>query len=315
LGNTKFDVVEEETDKKSTSKKSLDKKKSDKKSTKEVDKETKSTEEKKLDIKEKYKKIKDNLLNKIKEQKDKTKTEEKKTAKTETKTKVKAETKTKTGTKSTKSNNTNKKKKTTPAIEYDDSVRTKRVLKPGVAKAISIILNVLYYIVFLFLVLLLLIVFVQRISNNEFAFGGVRIYNIATQSMASKYDIGDVILAKDVDPSELKVGDDIAYRGKVGTYKDRIITHEIQAISQNDDGSYSIITKGLANDIEDPEINSSQVQGKIVKKLKLLSAISKIASNNFGLFFAIFIPIALIIFVNMIRIINADDDKEENQRE
>ena len=187
--------------------------------------------------------------------------------------------------------------------------RPKRVLKPKVSKVFTIISDILYWIVFIFIVVLLFIVCVQRFSNNELSIGGIRIYNVSTESMLSKYSVGDIILAKDVDPSTLKVGDDIAYNGKEGQLEGKIITHEIQAITKNDDGSYTIITKGIQNDIEDPAINSDQIKGKIIKKLIILSGISKVASNNFGLFFAIFIPVAVIIFINMIRIMNTTDEQ------
>ena len=198
-------------------------------------------------------------------------------------------------------------------IDMDDSyvdTKSKRVLKPKVSKVFTILSDILYWVIFIFIVVLLFIVCVQRFSNNELSIGGIRIYNVSTESMASKYAVGDIILAKDVDPSTLRVGDDIAYNGKGDQLEGKIITHEIQSISQNEDNSYTIITKGIENDIEDPAINSSQIKGKIIRKLPILSAISRVASNNFGLFFAIFIPVAVIIFINMIRIMNASDEEE-----
>lgn len=214
----------------------------------------------------------------------------------------------------TKKQNKTSENKTIKAkkIKLDEPIvenRPKRVLKPKVSKVFTIISDVLYWLVFIFIVVLLFIVCVQRFSNNELSIGGIRIYNVSTESMLSKYSVGDIILAKDVDPSTLKIGDDIAYNGKEGQLEGKIITHEIQAITKNEDGSYTIITKGVQNDIEDPAINSSQIKGKIVKKLVILSAISKVASNNFGLFFAIFIPVAVIIFINMIRIMNTTDEQ------
>ena len=198
-------------------------------------------------------------------------------------------------------------------IEIDDSNndnKAKRVLKPKVSRVFTILSDILYWIIFIFIVVLLFIVCVQRFSNNELSIGGIRIYNVSTESMASKYAVGDIILAKDVDPSTLRIGDDIAYNGKGDQLEGKIITHEIQSIAKNDDNSYTIITKGIENDIEDPAINSSQIKGKIIRRLPILSTISRVASNNFGLFFAIFIPVAVIIFINMIRIMNATDEEE-----
>ena len=236
-------------------------------------------------------------------------------AKTTTTTNKDSEKKKKdTSDKKTNKSNKTSEKKTIKAqrIKVEDTIaenRPKRVLKPQVSKVFTIISDILYWIVFIFIVVLLFIVCVQRFSNNELSIGGIRIYNVSTESMLSKYSVGDIILAKDVDPSTLKIGDDIAYNGKADQLEGKIITHEIQSISKNDDGSYTIITKGVQNDIEDPAINSDQIKGKIIKKLLILSAKSKVASNNFGLFFAIFIPVAVIIFINMIRIMNATDEQ------
>ena len=212
-----------------------------------------------------------------------------------------------------KKKKTNNKVVKAKRIEIEDNNvdnKAKRVLKPKVSKVFTILSDILYWIIFIFIVVLLFIVCVQRFSNNELSIGGIRIYNVSTESMASKYAVGDIILAKDVDPSTLRIGDDIAYNGKGDQLEGKIITHEIQSIVKNDDNSYTIITKGIENDIEDPAINSSQIKGKIIRRLPILSTISRVASNNFGLFFAIFIPVAVIIFINMIRIMNATDEEE-----
>ena len=214
------------------------------------------------------------------------------------------------GAKKKKTNNRVVKAKRIEIEDNNVDNKAKRVLKPKVSKVFTILSDILYWIIFIFIVVLLFIVCVQRFSNNELSIGGIRIYNVSTESMASKYAVGDIILAKDVDPSTLRIGDDIAYNGKGDQLEGKIITHEIQSIAKNDDNSYTIITKGIENDIEDPAINSSQIKGKIIRRLPILSTISRVASNNFGLFFAIFIPVAVIIFINMIRIMNATDEEE-----
>ena len=107
------------------------------------------------------------------------------------------------------------------------------------------------------------------------------------------------------------VGDNITYKGKLGGTKDKIVTHQVISIEQKEDGNYKIVTKGLANLAEDPEIDQTQVQGKIIYKIQTLSFISKLISNVYIFYFLIFIPIALIIF-KLIRNISLNkDDKGE----
>ncbi len=178
-------------------------------------------------------------------------------------------------------------------------------------KPLKVLGNILYVFVFIVVVFVLFVVALQRFSNNSISLGGVRIFSVATGSMVPKYEIGDILIAKETDPKDLNVGDDIAYQGKVGGLNGKVVTHEIISIEQNQDGNYKIITKGKANIAEDPEIDQTQVQGKIIYKVQSLSLISKLISNVYIFYFLIFIPIALIIFKWIRSIASNKDDKGE----
>ncbi len=181
-------------------------------------------------------------------------------------------------------------------------------------KILKIISNIIYTILFISVVLMLVIVIMQRTSNNEIAFGGYRIFVVATESMVPKYQVGDVLLAKEVNPEELKVGDDIVYNGKEGSFKGKIVTHQIVAINKEEE-NFRITTKGLANTAEDPEITQEQIIGKVIYKIKLLSIFQKAASNNYIFFFIIFVPIALITFRQMRNAIYSEEDEEEDNND
>lgn len=179
-------------------------------------------------------------------------------------------------------------------------------------KALKIISNIIYTIVFLLVLLLLIMVIMQRTSNNEIAIGGYRIFVVATGSMKPEYEVGDVLLSKEIDPKELKVGDNITYKGEVGDFKDKIITHKIMEIEEDQDG-LKMITKGTANMGEDPEINSSQVLGKVVYKIQLLSWFERIISNNYAFYCIIFVPIALLLFKQIRNFTSYEDDDEDDE--
>lgn len=202
------------------------------------------------------------------------------------------------------------KKSTTKTIKEKNNKKIKNdEHETKIPKTVLLISDIVYWILFIFIVILIIMVSVQKFSGNELTVGGYRFYNISTESMLTKYEVGDILLAKDVDPSELKVGDDIAYNGNSGSLNGKIVTHEIQSITKNPDGTYKIVTKGLMNDISDPEISADQIKGKIIKKLKILSFISKIINNNATLFFAIFLPFAILIFISLIKIRNEEDEE------
>ena len=184
-------------------------------------------------------------------------------------------------------------------------------------KALKIIGNILYILLFIVVILMLIVVILQRASNNTISLGGYRIFTVATGSMVPKYEVSDVLVAKEIDPSEIKVGDDIVYLGKEGSFKDKVVTHQVISIEE-ENGNYKIITKGIANIEQDPEITQDQVFGKIVYKVKTLSFIGKMISNIYIFYFVIFIPIALIIFKQIKNIASAheeDDDEEKEEGE
>ena len=179
-------------------------------------------------------------------------------------------------------------------------------------KLLQVIGKILYILIFIIVILMLIVVILQRTTNNSVAFGGFRIFTVATGSMAPKYEVGDILIAKEIAPEEIKVDDDIVYKGNKGTFKDKVITHRVISIEKQEDGNYKIITKGIANIEEDPEITQEQVYGKIVYKVQSLSFISKLISNLYVFYIFVFIPIALIIFKQIKNIASGDEDNKED---
>ena len=163
-------------------------------------------------------------------------------------------------------------------------------------KKVKLIGNILYILLFIIVVLMLVVVILQRTSNNNISTGGYRMFAVATGSMIPVYNVGDVLIAKETEASNLKVGDDIVYEGKKGSFKDKVVTHRIISIEEKEDGNYKIITKGVANQEQDPEINQTQVYGKIVYKIKTLSFFNKMLKNMYIFYFVIFIPAGVIIY-------------------
>lgn len=180
-------------------------------------------------------------------------------------------------------------------------------------KILKIIWNIIYTIIFLFVLLLVLVVFLQRTTNNEVTLGGYRIFVVATGSMVPKYQVGDVLISKEIAPEKIKVGDDIVYTGKEGSFKDKVVTHQVIFIEKENE-NYRIKTKGIANTGEDPEITQNEVMGKVIYKFKILTLLQKAFSNNYVFYFAIFIPIAIITVsqIKTVTSVEEDDENEEN---
>ena len=147
----------------------------------------------------------------------------------------------------------------------------------------------------LFKVAILGFICIQRFSNNAVSIFNYRLFGVVTGSMAPKYNIGDVLLCKEVDPKTLKVGDDISYLGTTGSMKNKVVTHRIIEISKDENGDLLFQTKGIATTNKDPVIHESQVYGIIVTEIGILSAIYKFIATPTGFYICIFVPLALLI--------------------
>ena len=146
-----------------------------------------------------------------------------------------------------------------------------------------------------FVFALLAVIFVQRFSDNNITLGGYSVFTVLTGSMEPLYNVNDMLIAKELDSTEIEVGDNIAYLSQQGQMKDNVVTHQVIK-KETRNGKTYFVTKGLANEIEDDEITEDQVYGKIIYKFVILSAIGKIVNNNYGFFFLIFIPFVILVF-------------------
>lgn len=179
-------------------------------------------------------------------------------------------------------------------------------------KIFKIIKSVINTVIVVVVLSFVLMVCLQRFSGNKISFMNYRMFTVVTGSMEPKYKIGDVLIAKEKDPSEIKVGDAISYLAEKGEIKNNVITHEVVNITKNEKGEYLFHSKGLVNLVEDPVVHESQLFGVVVYKTKLLSSIRKIISTDIGMLLLIIIPILYIIISEMIATLI---EKEEKRRE
>ena len=178
-------------------------------------------------------------------------------------------------------------------------------------RILKIVGKVIYGFLYVIVLITLLVILVQRISNNNISIAGIRFFSVASSSMFPEYEVGDIIIAKEVEPQEIKVGENVVYNGKKGEFKDKIITHEVVKIEE-ENGEYIFTTKGIANDESDPTISEDQVLGKIVYKSVVLSFLNKIVNNIYTFYFLIFVPITIIIAKNIIQISIENKSKEDD---
>lgn len=175
-------------------------------------------------------------------------------------------------------------------------VATKKNDSFGFLKLLWKILKILLFILAL---VVFAVILVQRVSNNKATVGGYGIYTIVSESMVPEYNIWDMLFAKETDPADIQIGDDVVYQGKEGDFVDKIVTHRVIKKIRHGN-NYTFVTKGIANDIEDPAIEQDQIYGKVVLKSAVLSFVSKVINNEYGFYFIVFVPIVIIVSLEVI---------------
>ena len=179
-------------------------------------------------------------------------------------------------------------------------------------KFVKILTGILKAIVWIIAILIVVVIVMQRVFDNKVTISNFRIFTIATGSMLPEYQIGDVIIVGNKDYDKIKIGDDLVYRGEKGDYKDKIITHRVININHNDKG-YTYTTQVINNPDPDPLVNQKQVYGVVKLKPVVLSLLSHILNNNYGFYFLVFVPITLLIFLEILDFIKAKEEKVQNE--
>ena len=183
-------------------------------------------------------------------------------------------------------------------------------------KTVKFVISTIKFILTIVIIVFIAVILIQRFSNNNISLAGYRIFTVVTESMVPKYKVGDVILVKEEEKSNIQIGDDVTYMGKVGSYADKIVTHQVINIENGEDGLLKFHTKGIANEDEDPLVSEEQIYGVVQAKLQIITFLNGIINNMYGMYFLIIIPLAIIMFTEFKSFkeekIDYDEDDDED---
>jgi signal peptidase len=141
-----------------------------------------------------------------------------------------------------------------PAPETGDAADKERKRRP-----LAIAADVLFYTALL-AVLVIVPIFGVQSGRNVF---GYSFFTVLSSSMQREIPMGSLVIVKEITADEIKAGDDITFLRD----KDTIVTHRVQRIFENYEGSGArgFETQGLENPMPDEEIvYAANVMGKVV---------------------------------------------------
>lgn len=168
------------------------------------------------------------------------------------------------------------------------------------------------------LVILFVILFVNSVilisswvkPDEVPSFFGWKPFITLSGSMETEIFAGDLAVVKEVDTSELKEGDVIAFR-----QDDIVITHRIQNII-NEDGKTKFITKGDNNNVQDVNpVYEDMIEGKYIFKVSKLGNVAMFMQTPLGMIVIIAIPVGLLILLQLGSNKQKTDDEKKMKEE
>ena len=181
--------------------------------------------------------------------------------------------------------------------------KLKRIL--GIVLLVIFVLSVFY------------ISYIRIFGEVPSAFG-ITITRVYSEDMEPEISVGEVIILKSVEPSELELGDVITYKADALVFEDRFVTHQISKEPYEIDGVYYFTTRGVKPDsVNDPEINDSQLRGKVVFKIPLLGTFYDFVTSWYGIVAVVVIVVVIygkdfINFLNNYKKVGTIYDEDKN---
>ncbi len=150
------------------------------------------------------------------------------------------------------------------------------------------------------------VVSVTTFNRNDRALFGYKMYIVNSDSMAkTDFNAGDLIFAKEVDPSTLKEGDIITYMSQNTASFGETVTHKIRKVTVDAEGNAGFITYGTTTGKDDETIVTyPYVLGKYQGKIAGLGTFFNFLKTPPGYFVCIFTPFMLIIVYEGVKFFN-----------
>ena len=168
-------------------------------------------------------------------------------------------------------------------------------MSKALKKTWDIITTILVVIVVLFAVLL--------VGARVF---GIQVFSVISGSMEPEYPVGSLIYVKDVDPSEIEVGDVITYV----LSNNMPSTHRVIGIDAENQHFY---TKGDANEAEDgAPVHFNNLIGTPIFKIPLLGYVAYYIQHPPGMYIAIAAGAVLLILAFLPDLFKSDKKNEKN---
>jgi len=170
----------------------------------------------------------------------------------------------------------------------------------GFSRFLNTLGNVIFVVILLMMAVLSFFLIQSKISGGAPKIAGYQVYIVLSGSMRPEFDTGSIAFVREVPVEEVTVGDIITFRSQFN--EDSLTTHRVVNVESN--GDLKFITRGDANDVNDPNpVSAGQVVGRVTGSVPYVGYLLDFVQTRQGLILLIFIPGVLIIIYELTRII------------
>lgn len=174
-------------------------------------------------------------------------------------------------------------------------------------KIFKIIVNILFSIIAIFTIFILFLNFTSK--NDIPVIGKYSLLSVKGDSMYPVIKNGDLIAINRKCESNYEVNDIISF---IDSDRKIIVTHQIVDIV-NENGEYKYLTKGINNiNIDGDYVLENEIIGKYEKvKVPFIGFIINFASTTIGYIILVVIPLGILLFIAIYKLIKEFDKKGE----
>jgi signal peptidase len=179
-------------------------------------------------------------------------------------------------------------------------------------KAINIFGNIIFASILLITLFVGFYVVKSKLDGGVPMVAGNKLYIVLSGSMAPVFDAGSLVGVKDILPEEVEVGDIVTFQDPADA--ERVITHRVLEIKENN-GALSFVTKGDANDAQDPElIPEENILGRVSFSIPYIGYLTEFTRSKKGIVLLLIIPGVIFIATELVNLFKLAGEYEEEQK-
>lgn len=183
--------------------------------------------------------------------------------------------------------------------------------KGGAKKIFNILGNVVFVILLLTMALLSFFLIQSKLTGGAPKVAGYQMYIVLSGSMSPAFDTGSLAFVKETRPEEVVVGDIITFNTQADP--DTLTTHRVVEVLR--DGELSFVTRGDANNANDPNpVPADHLVGRVTGSVPYVGYLLSFVQTRLGLILLIFVPGALIIIYELVKIIKYLNEGGKGQK-